>query len=508
MTLNAQRLPRILICLVATTALAHLAGCADDAAPALIDELDPSTRARVEQLTAELSELPGELVVTRSTGPSLDDATREALAGAAKLIHIYSDGRVTAYRSHTRTMPGADPQLSFSELGGDIVIGTLEQRPDFVIEREAYLHAPDAAHASGLSQGNGTLWRDSTIGYEIDPSFSNATELAALLDAIGSWNNAVDSYTNQNRVRFVPRYANDGRNWVRFVRSNDPSACGRSQVGNHAWQFSWPPWYSHDVQIMCVDRKTIHHEMAHTAGLFHEQQRCDRNSYVSVTGTGIDCDRYCGGGAQDYVQYNYRSVMHYPYYNVCNVTPITPTATNYRGTPGDVWSATQLDTQDVQSINTMYFGQRFLPRHGWGTYYYFTPQHAPSKAIAVPASLPDNGIGLVLFDRGVIDQQWQLVPDGHGFFELRNRATGKCMEVYGFSNADGGSIVQWDCWGGDNQKWIVAPAANDAAAFDVINKLSGKSLDVAGSGTANGTPIQQWGHHGGANQRFQMIRAY
>jgi len=148
------------------------AGCTGD--QELADEpADPATKARIEQLTAEMADVPGELVVTRSTGPSLDEETRATLAGAAKVIHVYSDGHVAGYLGQARDIPGEPaPRLYFLEHGGDIVVGPSEQLPDYVLQREEQLHGVRVDNAVGLTMGHGDLWRDSTIGYEIHSSFS------------------------------------------------------------------------------------------------------------------------------------------------------------------------------------------------------------------------------------------------------------------------------------------------------------------------------------------------
>jgi hypothetical protein len=488
------------------TACATEPGSDTSPAAEVQSEARTETDLAVEKLTAAMSDLPGTLVVTRSTGPSLDAETAQSVVKASKVIHIFSDGKVVGYVHSTLRVPGQEEPLRVvREFGGDIMAGPSDKLPDLILARELPEGETRSAQGVGLSQFNGKLWADGTVAYVIDPSFSNASELETLRQSIASWNAAADAWGTQNRVRFVPRYPGDGRSYVSFVRSTDTRICGASGVGNNSWAFS--NWWSHNIDIVCVNPGTIHHEMGHTVGLFHEQQRCNRDLFVSVTEGGINCDRYCGGGAQDYVQYNYRSVMHYAYGH-CGMSQISPASSDHRGYPWDAGNRSGLDTQDVQSINSMYYGYRTMPRLGAGIFYYLLPLHVPSRAVAVPASSMTNGQQLVLFDRGFSDQHWEFRPDSHGFYEIRNRVTGKCMEVYGFSTSDAGTVVQWDCWGGDNQKWIVAPSAGNSGTFDIINKLSLKSLDVAGANTANGALMQQWGYVGGSNQRFQLSRAY
>lgn len=75
-----------------------------------------------------------------------------------------------------------------------------------------------------------------------------------------------------------------------------------------------------------------------------------------------------------------------------------------------------------------------------------------------------------------------------------------CMDVYGYSRENGGRVVGWDCHGDVNQQWEIV---NDGHyGSKIVSKLTGKCLDVYGWGTADGTGLVQWDCHGGTNQRF------
>jgi hypothetical protein len=467
--------------------------------PAQTDD-DPEV-ARVE---AELANYPGTLVVTHSSDMPFSDALVTQLETADKIIHVYSDGRVAAYLGAPADhLPADVPAFRlFRELHGDITIGNQDLLADYIRQQEP--RKDGVAEAIGLPIGDGALWPDSTVAYVIDGSITAASEVAAVKQAITTWNRAVDPLGTPMKVRFVPRYPGDGRPYVSFVRGGS-GGCGSSQVGRHDNIFT--NWWSHNIRLDCFDQGTILHEMGHTAGLFHEQQRCDRDSYVNVMApSGIDCERYCGGNHVDYGPYNYLSVMHYPYNNVCSIQQITPTASNFRGNPWDVFTRGTLDTFDVQAINTMYRDRASLPAIGSSRFYALRPQYT-SKVIIVPGGSTANDTQLLLWDRypGYFDQEFSVVDVGEGYVELHPRhAPWKCMEVYGFSTANGGAVKQWDCWGGVNQQWIIAPSAGAPGFFDLINKNSLKSLDVTGWGTANGTPIQQWDHLSGTNQQFAL----
>jgi hypothetical protein len=483
-----------------------LAACGVDSQPRPPDGVEQE----VARLETELASHPGELMITRSSDMPFSDELETQLAKAGKVIHVYSDGTVGAYLGEPATnLPADVPAFRlFRELHGDIIVGNQDLLSSYLLQREPQKR-PGISEAVGLPIGDGALWPDSTVAYTIDGSITGG-DRSTVLNAITTWNRSVDPSGNQIKVRFVPRYPNDNRPYVSFVRGG--GGCGSSQVGRHDHIFS--NWWSHNININCFSQQTILHEMGHTAGLFHEQQRCDRDSFVSVGApAGINCERYCGGAHADYGPYNYWSVMHYPYSTdpaACAIKQITPSAAGFRGNPWDAGTVTGLDTFDVQAINQMYLGRPSLPAIGSSRYYSLVPQHT-SRVLVVPGGSTANDVQLLLWDRyaGVFDQHFSIHDDGEGFVEIRPRhAPWKCVEIYGFSTANGGAVKQWDCHTGANQKWILAPAAGAPGYFDIINKNSLKSVDVSGFGTANGTPIHQWDHHNGTNQRFALSPAF
>jgi peptidoglycan/xylan/chitin deacetylase (PgdA/CDA1 family) len=76
--------------------------------------------------------------------------------------------------------------------------------------------------------------------------------------------------------------------------------------------------------------------------------------------------------------------------------------------------------------------------------------------------------------------------------------SGKCLEVYGFSQANFATANQWGCWGGPNQQLQAVPVGGGYFELQFVH--SGKCLDVLYWSTANGAPVGQWACHGGANQ--------
>ncbi|GAB3168892.1 hypothetical protein GCM10027059_32620 [Myceligenerans halotolerans] len=99
------------------------------------------------------------------------------------------------------------------------------------------------------------------------------------------------------------------------------------------------------------------------------------------------------------------------------------------------------------------------------------------------------------------NQRWQVQEVSGGYAQITGVNSGKCLDVDGFSTADGAAVQQWTCHGGENQQWQV----QDLPGGDVqlVNRNSGKCLDVDASSTANGVAMQQWTCHGGDNQAWQ-----
>ncbi len=87
-------------------------------------------------------------------------------------------------------------------------------------------------------------------------------------------------------------------------------------------------------------------------------------------------------------------------------------------------------------------------------------------------------------------------------YTVVNRRSGKLLDVYQESTADGGKVVQWSATGGTNQRWTVQTASGNY--LKLVNGASGKLLDVDGGRTTEGLQLQQWADNGGTNQQWQI----
>jgi hypothetical protein len=101
-------------------------------------------------------------------------------------------------------------------------------------------------------------------------------------------------------------------------------------------------------------------------------------------------------------------------------------------------------------------------------------------------------------------QQWQFVDSGGGYYRLKSRHSGKVLDVEGRSTEDGANIVQWTDNNGTNQQFRLADSTDGHVRL--INRNSGKALEAWEWSTDDGARISQYTDLDGANQQWQLVR--
>lgn len=128
-----------------------------------------------------------------------------------------------------------------------------------------------------------------------------------------------------------------------------------------------------------------------------------------------------------------------------------------------------------------------------------------NKGLDVNGQSTANGGAIVQWDYwGGNNQQWKITNLGNGYFSIINRNSNKALDVNGGSTANGASVVQWDYAGGNNQQWQIIDMG--FGFYEITNRNSGQSLDVNGASTANGATVIQWPYGGGRNQQWQIVQ--
>lgn len=118
---------------------------------------------------------------------------------------------------------------------------------------------------------------------------------------------------------------------------------------------------------------------------------------------------------------------------------------------------------------------------------------ASGRCVDVPGFSTANGVALDLWDcNGGGNQSWNWTADK----QLTVYAN-KCMTIGGDGSSAGSPVVITDCTGAANQAWEV----NDDLSITSIG-YPALCLDAAAAGTGNGTPVDVWYCNGGTNQQW------
>ena len=124
-------------------------------------------------------------------------------------------------------------------------------------------------------------------------------------------------------------------------------------------------------------------------------------------------------------------------------------------------------------------------------------------------------------DDGANVHQWHYNPDGYEnqlwniekvatgdngevYYKFIALHSGKCFEVKDYLTDNGANVQQYTYIGGyKDQQWRIIPI-DDSPYVKIINRNSGKALDVAYGSTADGANIQQWPYEG-ENQQWELL---
>ena len=135
--------------------------------------------------------------------------------------------------------------------------------------------------------------------------------------------------------------------------------------------------------------------------------------------------------------------------------------------------------------------------------FYTIAAHTGNVIQAVEGSKDGGTVRLGKYDHKP-EQEWSFVREGDGVYRIRNRASGKLLDLTMTGTANGTWLHLWEDVGGTSQMWTVQPTPEGTVRLR-SSWAGGKCVDTVGMGAAVGTVLQIWQEVPGAEDQLWVI---
>lgn len=158
----------------------------------------------------------------------------------------------------------------------------------------------------GCSQEQYSIWPDGNIPYVIGGDFTNQ-EKESIIESMNFY-----TILSNQKINFIFT-DNIGENILHIFKVNNQTIL--SGLTTYAYKKNTARF----MALKKIEKRVILHELGHVVGLIDEQQRPDRDLYVSINLEKLEKNNlayfltyqdYCIYDYQNYL-YDYQSIMHY-----------------------------------------------------------------------------------------------------------------------------------------------------------------------------------------------------
>lgn len=101
------------------------------------------------------------------------------------------------------------------------------------------------------------------------------------------------------------------------------------------------------------------------------------------------------------------------------------------------------------------------------------------------------------------EQEWAFIRVGDGVYRIRNRASGKLIDLMMTGTANGTWLHLWEDVGGTSQMWTLQPTPEGKVRLR-SSWAGGKCIDTVGMGVADGAVLQIWQETTGDDQLWTI----